>query len=278
MKIGFVGDSWTHAVVVDETDSYPYLIKNKLNADIIKLTRPGSTNFEIFYNSVYLIQNKLIDILIIGWSGISRVKLNMPDLYGNPVLDTKNILDIKDLNISNIKSIYTDEYNTNKNTFSLSFIIYPLKAELKFRKQFFKTHNLKYFQQKWDTELKLIEDLCLKNNIKLIHFSVFGDKPINKYPNFLDISFLEYLAEDQIGTSLKYEISIFEFDFFNHLNNKVTEEFCDRNLDSNWRLACLEREELRLDQPKKNFLNCGHPNENGHKIWADYIHKIVIRK
>jgi hypothetical protein len=266
MKIVFIGDSWTNNFKIDLYNSYPYLIKSKLNVDINVVARDGANNFEILHNSLYFIKNKLTDIIVIGWSGISRTYYKDSIEYNISNLDYYTLLKLKDVDTN--YSLFP------KKTFSLVTDFSRSISNEKIKKQFFKTHNLKYFQQKWDTELKLIEDLCLQHNIKLIHFSVFGDKPINKYPNFLDISFLEYLAKDQIGTSLKYEIPIFEFGFF----EPVVEEFCDRNLDSNWRLACLEREELRLDQPKKNFLNCGHPNENGHKIWADFLCEKILNK
>jgi hypothetical protein len=107
-----------------------------------------------------------------------------------------------------------------------------------------------------------------KSKVPVIQFSVFGDTPLIKSQNFLEKSYLEYLA-NKTGIFFKYDIPIFEFDWLNENNYKLlTKEFGHKFFPKNWERACIERENLR---PGKYFLICGHPNANGHKIWAEYI-------
>jgi hypothetical protein len=105
------------------------------------------------------------------------------------------------------------------------------------------------------------------SNVPVIQFSTFGDKPLKQYNNFLEISFLEYLANKQ-EIYFDYEIPMFEYDWLNKNNYKLTKKFGKRYFNRDWQRACVERETVR---PGKYFLPCGHPNEKGHKLWGEYL-------
>lgn len=106
-----------------------------------------------------------------------------------------------------------------------------------------------------------------KLKVPVIQFNVFGDKPLLKYQNFLEKSYLEYLANES-GIYFQYDIPIFEYDWLNENNYRLTKPFAKKYFSKHWEKACVERENLR---PGKYFLMCGHPNAEGHRLWGNYI-------
>jgi hypothetical protein len=132
--------------------------------------------------------------------------------------------------------------------------------------------RLKYFENKslndmLDDWQDIIDQVDNYDNTRKIHFSVFGDKPLVKKDNFYNISFLEFLAEKQ-NMKFNYEIPIFEFDWLSEENYNLVNKFADHYFDKDWKKAIVEREEVR---PGKYFLDCGHPNIEGHRVWAEFI-------
>lgn len=238
-KISFFGDSWTNGYGIHREYSFPSLIGKYLNSNIDIICRDGSDNFQIYEKVVKYIEEEITDLIIIGWTGISR---------------------------------YPDTINEKQ--FSLS-LVYDEETDV--RREFFNEYDLLYLQKKWRELIDKINLKCEKKDINVIHFSVFGDNPDKQVDNFIDISFLEYIGIDQRGYKFEYDTQIFEFDFL-HKKNKVAEKFCDNYLSSDWKLALMEREELRMHQPRKNFQSCGHPTENGHKIWSEFLIKKILEK
>lgn len=135
---------------------------------------------------------------------------------------------------------------------------------------FFKNKSLNHIIKCWEYLISKTNDFSQKNNIKIYHISVFGDTPKQDFSNFYTPSMLEFLAQKQ-GQTFKYFIPMFEFDWLSEINMPLTEPFGKKYLGENWKRACVEREEVRTNN--KYFLECGHPNDDGHKLWAYYIKK-----
>lgn len=133
---------------------------------------------------------------------------------------------------------------------------------------FFKDKSLDDILKSWEN---CIDSVLETTKIPILQFSVFGDMPLKKYENFLEKSFLEFLA-NQSGIYFKYKIPIFEFDWLHQDNYHLTGQFAKKYFDKNWKKACVEREDLR---PGKYFLSCGHPNQHGHQLWGNYIKDIL---
>jgi hypothetical protein len=132
--------------------------------------------------------------------------------------------------------------------------------------------RLKYFENKslndiLDDWQAIIDQVDRHDNIKKIHFSVFGDQPLISKDNFYSTSFLEFLAEKQ-NEKFKYEIPMFEFDWLSDENYNLVNKFANLYFNKDWQKAIIEREDVR---PGKYFLDCGHPNCEGHKLWAEFI-------
>lgn len=236
-KICFFGDSWTNGYGIENECSFPVLVGNYLNIDIDVVCRDGSDNFQIYEKFKEYVLHKNTDLIIIGWTGISR--------YPDTIAEKQ---------------------------FSLS-LVYDEDTEV--RSEFFDKHDLLFLQQQWRKLIEKINKHCYEQNIEVMHFSVFGDKPDKWVDNFMDISFLEYIGMNQRGCEFEYKTQIFEFDFL-HEKNAVAEKFCNENLSSDWKLALMEREELRMHQPRTNFQVCGHPTKNGHRIWADFLTQKIL--
>jgi hypothetical protein len=136
------------------------------------------------------------------------------------------------------------------------------------RAAFFARTSVKNLQHTWLIQRRRTEIKAKSKKAQVVHFSVFGDQP-GWDEEFKLQSYLEYLA-NQEGIYFKYSIPIFEFDFLNE-KNTVTEEFAQRNFMPDWQYACVEREEVRMRESRQLFLACGHPSQEGHKLWAQYI-------
>lgn len=135
---------------------------------------------------------------------------------------------------------------------------------------FFKTKSLNYIVNYWESLISKTNNFVQNNNVSLYHMSVFGDIPKQNFDNLYTPSMLEFLAQNQ-GQTFKYSIPIFEYDWLSEANMPLTETFGKKYLGKDWKRACVEREEVRING--KYFLKCGHPNSDGHKLWADYIRK-----
>lgn len=133
---------------------------------------------------------------------------------------------------------------------------------------FFKDTSLNDILLSWNSNIKAIEQV---SSVPVIHFSVFGDVPLIKPKYFIDKSFLEYLSNNQ-EVFFKYHIPIFEFDWLNEENYKLTKRFAKKYFNKNWGRACVEREVIRGNG---NFLNCGHPNVQGHCIWSKHLNGVI---
>lgn len=129
---------------------------------------------------------------------------------------------------------------------------------------YFKNKSLDDILNSWEENINEILSL---SQVPVLQFSVFGDMPRKEYKNFIDISCLEYLANQQ-GMFFKYRIPLFEFDWLNQHNLKVTKPFAKKYFGSKWTKACVEREDVR---PGKYFFDCGHPNIEGHKQWSSFM-------
>ncbi len=226
MKILCIGDSWTRGYGIDNPDqTWPYVLQSLTNHTVTVIAECGARNDQMLIWTETELDNNHYDLIIIGWSGVSR----------NPGWSL---------------SYAPDEDVDN-----------PERAKF-FSKSTVKSLQQTWFLQRHRTNLKAKSKQC-----RIEHFSVFGDDP---HPEQFKLqSYLEFLANKE-GTYFKYFIPIFEFDFL-HEKNIVTEEFALRNFDSNWQRACVEREELRMNPQRKLFLDCGHPNVQGHNLWAHYI-------
>lgn len=156
-------------------------------------------------------------------------------------------------------------YSTNPyRQFSLSLVFDEDTIE---RKQFFQNSTLNDLAERWLKQIELVEKNISGN---IIHFSVFGDQRCISHPNLMQESMLEKIAAQQ-GNQFHYNIPLFEFDFLQK-ENTVANEFCTREFKKTWLKACVEREKIR---PSDLFLDCGHPNEIGHKVWAKFIKGII---
>lgn len=130
--------------------------------------------------------------------------------------------------------------------------------------EFFKDKSLNDILLDWEVNIKSVLSV---SKVPVLQFSAFGDRPLKDYDNFLKESFLEVLANKQ-GIYFKYDIPIFEYDWLYENNLKVTEPFGKKYFPNHWKRACVERDSIR---PGKYFLDCGHPNEEGHKVWGKFI-------
>jgi hypothetical protein len=218
MMILCLGDSWCRGWGIDhESLTWPYLLGSMTQHDILVKAEHGATNWDITSWAQELIPQHQPDVVLIGWSGISRRPFG-----------------------------------------SLSYSADEVSDE---RAKFFASQTVKSLQNTWQLQRTLVRAQAIKHPTLIYQWSVFGDhtgqEPL--------VSCLEYLA----GHRFKYQLPIFEFDFL-HESNHVTQQFAHRCFDSSWIKACVERESLRLES-QDNFLPCGHPSEQGHKVWATYL-------
>lgn len=130
------------------------------------------------------------------------------------------------------------------------------------KRKYFESFDLKDIFNQWQRQIDTIEDL----GINCIHTSAFGDEPLS-LPKRWAIPILHKLAPE-----LRYNIEVFEYDMLLK-NNTIVENWANKNLNKNWKLAAIERNLLRQDS--KNFLSCGHPSAEGHKIYAEYLKRVL---
>lgn len=222
-----IGDSWTYGFGLrNKAKVWPNFLSKYKSEEVVISARSGVDNRTMSELAIQSYNYYKPDRVIIGWSGISRIRFS--------------------------KKPYIQ--------FSLSFV--PKEDSIK-RKNFFRNTSLQTLSKLWLEQINYVE-----SHIKcsIIHFSVFGDQNCISHSNLLEDSMLEKIAFNQ-GTTFVHDIPIFEFDFL-HKKNKVAEDFCEREFDKKWIKACVERENIR---PGEMFLDSGHPNEAGHKYWANYL-------
>lgn len=200
MKILVCGDSWSSAWGVDPEKAW----HSYLGCEITNVAHPGLCNEQITkrflsnYNDTY-------DLVIIGWSGATRIPRHPKD-------------------------------NTNPHTDLYEFSLVDAGTK-KFFKNLSLTDILSYWQKNIDT-------VCRTASVPVYHFSVFGDQPLVKPENFIEKSFLEFVSEKQ-NMPFKYKIPIFEFDWLNAENYQLVGKFGKKYFDKNWKKACVERELVR---------------------------------
>lgn len=159
MKIHCVGDSWTNGFGIDDKkDTWPYILAKNLNCELTVSGIDGADNQSITLECINSLANDPnIDLLIVGWSGITRI-------------------------IDNTLPFYRQ--------FSLSYV--PDESTEN-RQKWFSTHSLDDILELWEDQISQVEN----TNKKIIMYSVFGDKPKRQHDSMLSISFLEYLANQQ---------------------------------------------------------------------------------
>lgn len=235
MKILCVGDSWTYGY-----DDNGNINKNKKNwpnilAGIIDADVEVNSKCGAANNEIFSMAGRGIknyDIIIIGWSGCTRHKT------------PRGLMEFSCAETSRID---------------------------KYRMEYFKDKSLYDLLLPWDDMMDKLTAIGDAVGTRVIHFNVFGDKPIRNHSNFLNLSFLEFLAKKQ-NMPFSYDIPIFEFDFLREDNANLIEPFAKKYFPHDWKLAIIEREDVR---PGKYFLACGHPNEAGHNAWAEHIAAVL---
>lgn len=222
MNIACFGDSWTYAYGVEDHERWPSLLGAE---NVIVDAECGGANSDILEMAVDTIKSEPLDLVIVGWSGVTRY------VYKKQHLD------------------------------------FCHAEDLGLRNTYFKNITMQNLQDNFLKQNKRLDEICKEKKIKCIKFSVFNDFKYLWDDNFLDYSFLNFLAEKQ-NNNFEYDIPFFEFDFLAENNIKLTTRFAKKYLDKNWKKACVEREDIR---PGKYFLDCGHPNRDGHQLWANYV-------
>jgi hypothetical protein len=242
MKILCVGDSWTKGYGVSTETVWPSILSEVYGYDTINLGVNGLDNKSIQEAAIDFAKKEHVELIIIGWSGVTRYK----DFINNYFFEFSTYGSFRGKNLNN--------------------------SDL--RDKFFKNITLEDILFRWQTQINTINNFCKEKNIKCIQFSVFGDRAINP-KNFTEHDFLGFLAEKQ-NMKFKFNIPIFEFDFLSNINYDFVNKFAEKNnFPDNWKYAIIEREEVR---PGQLFLPCGHPNEEGHKLWATYINEFINDK
>jgi len=211
-------------------------------------------------------------ILICGDSWTSGYgvdyKDSWPNLIGYGYIDTSEIGASNDLIVTRFLENYNDTYDAVIIGWSGVTRFWDGKAR-DFSSvdnnvvEYYKDKSLNDILVNWDNQISKILETA---KVPVIQYSVFGDIPINK-DYFLEKSYLEFLA-NKSGVFFNYQIPIFEFDWLNENNLKMTESFGEKYFPRKWKRACVERENLR---GTGYFLDCGHPTAEGHKLWAEYI-------
>lgn len=237
MKILCCGDSWTEGFGVNKDKAWPAVLQRLTGHQVNVLARCGATNSDI--RNFYLHHQKY-----------------SPSKKNNQQYDL-------------VIFCWSGVTRTRIEGHVLEFSPSPSTDNLKLqRSNYFKDKSLNDLIISWQN---LMDEVDSADTIPKIHFSVFGDRAIREKNNFFKISFLEFLAERQ-NTKFNYEIPIFEFGWLSHDNFNLVDDFAKLYFPNHWLKAIVEREDVKSG---KYFLDCGHPNERGHKLWAKYIASIL---
>ena len=217
MNVAVFGDSWTEGHGVDQpwTEFFPD------NFYVTNNATSGNDNIKILESvKEYLELGLYPDYMIVGWSSIARRIKE----YGDIGLHT-----------------YPEDYEHKK------------QADQD-QKDHFDQFTIHELFNVWKEQIAEVEKMCADKNIKVMHFSVFGEQPRWEMDNFYG-SFINMLAPEPF----KFDLPMFEYDMSNDTNpmrSRYKEMFGD-----NWEYAVTERELLR---ETKDFISCGHPSKNGH--------------
>lgn len=153
MKIHCVGDSWTNGFgIEDKKDTWPHILAKKLNCSLEISAYDGIDNESIFNTCM---QSSECDLLIVGWSGVSRIV-------------DKSLPYYKQFSLS-----YVPDEDTSNRT------------------EWFKNHTLDNILDIWEEQMMQVE----KKHKHVLMYSVFGDKPKTYCNSMLPTSFLEYLGQ-----------------------------------------------------------------------------------
>lgn len=134
----------------------------------------------------------------------------------------------------------------------------------------FKHTSTDRMYEEWKSQIIRVNEMAALGQIKVFHFSVFGEKPNWECDNFYG-SFIDILANAN-GTPFKYELPMFEYDMANDAN-PMKKHYADL-FGKNWEYAVAEREVLRST---KYFADCGHPNDAGHRVLSNFIQEQIFR-
>ena len=184
MSIICFGDSWTDGWGVN--NSWPKVLSSNLGLLVDNFGQSGTSNYDIYDNIINTDLNKY-ETIIVGWSGSSRRRVNGLFFEFSCVSEAKNPADY-------------DMIDKKRSEYFKNMTLYELKSD-------------------WTHYIEKLNNFANLNNKKIIHFTVFGDLPNTKFNNFVEMSFLEYLANDQ-NQFFKFNIPVFEYDFINNINFK----------------------------------------------------------
>jgi lysophospholipase L1-like esterase len=77
MKILAVGDSWTRGYGLEPTEKcWPGYLSEMLNTEVVRVAANGASNQDIYDNLIKLFNKDHYDLVIVGWSGVSRIGSN----------------------------------------------------------------------------------------------------------------------------------------------------------------------------------------------------------
>jgi len=152
MKIHCVGDSWTNGFSIeDKNDTWPFILAKNLDCQVEVTAFDGADNESIF-NACMTVSGH--DLLIVGWSGVSRI------------ID-KSLPYYKQFSLS-----YVPDEDTPK------------------RHEWFNNHSLDDILDIWEHQISQVE----KNHKHVLMYSTFGDRLKVEHSSMLTTSFLEYLG------------------------------------------------------------------------------------
>lgn len=238
--VAIFGDSWTEGYGVKQ--SWPEFLHSTMIPK--NLAMSGSDNISIHRKVVeYLKSGEQPRFIVVAWSSIARRIKN----YGDIGLHTYPT------NFSEKQKADSDQLD------------------------FFHNTTIDKLFWDWENQIIQINELAALSQTKVLHFSVFGEHPRmelehckaecnNFYGSFIDI-----LGKAN-RTPFRYELPMFEYDMANDAN-PMKEHYAEM-FGKDWEYAVAERELLRSS---KYFLDCGHPNEAGHKELANVIQEQIFR-
>ena len=277
-----IGDSWSFGSEIRNPDlsvgikdwdiknnSYripriwPTLLANKLGAKLVNLSYPAASNDRIvrlteswLYEN-YISQNKSTDELkvIIGWTSPER----------------------KDF-------FYTDPHHKSTPNWTT---IWPQQAGFDYvqpgMNDFFKL----YVTYLWDNreainryvhQVTAIQNLCKAHDIKLLMFQAFYDKGLgihgadDNIESMVDYKNPGYINDESEKADIGENYPGWHHHYSNEMN-KTMWECLDQKI-------FLEKSFLKYmkDKDIDKTITGQHPNELGHKLWADYVDNYVRNK
>jgi len=130
--------------------------------------------------------------------------------------------------------------------------------------------SLSDMMMEFGRQVRRIEDL----STPVLHYTVFGDNFPFNVDNYYPTSMLEHLSRLS-GYEWYLKIPWFESGMLHKDNEEFTKTFADKYFKDDWKYAVIEREMPMLDKCLDYFLQCGHPNAEGHKQWSDVINERI---